>query len=179
MSRFTFVYDPCRTYEWVLTLTHIRTSHFLRMNEADQTYEWVMTKLMNESCPTYPWDMSHIQMSHVPLKNEPCCSFKCAVTVTNIGTSHLPRMDEACRRRHSYLRHDSFICVTWLIHMCAMTHSYVWHDSFICVTRIWMTTSHMWMSHVAHMNETCRTYEWAMSNIWTSHVIHMIESCCT
>jgi len=30
--------------------------------------------------------------------------------------------------------HDSFICVTWLIHMCDMTHSYVWHDSFIRVT---------------------------------------------
>jgi len=44
--------------------------------------------------------------------------------------------------------HDSFIWITWLIHlcdmthscvtlldhMCAMTHSYVLHDSFICVT---------------------------------------------
>jgi len=39
---------------------------------------------------------------------------------------------------HSYVRHDSFICVpslihgsfkceTWLIHMCATTHSYVIH----------------------------------------------------
>ena len=59
---------------------------------------------------------------------------------------------------HSYVSRDSFICVTWLIHvwhtsfvwvitlthkmwyvfcnvhMCDMTHSYVWHDSFICVT---------------------------------------------
>ena len=25
---------------------------------------------------------------------------------------------------HSYVSHDSFICVTWLIHMCDMTHSY-------------------------------------------------------
>ena len=33
---------------------------------------------------------------------------------------------------HSYMCHDSFICVPWLIHMCAMTHSYVCHDSFIC-----------------------------------------------
>jgi len=32
---------------------------------------------------------------------------------------------------HLYVWHDSFICVTWLIHMCDMTHSYVWHDSFI------------------------------------------------
>ena len=29
---------------------------------------------------------------------------------------------------------DSFICVTCLIRMCDMTHLYVWHDSFICVT---------------------------------------------
>jgi len=38
--------------------------------------------------------------------------------------------------------HDSFICVTWLIHMCDMTHSYVWHDSFICVTCV------TWLIHV-------------------------------
>ena len=30
---------------------------------------------------------------------------------------------------HSYVWHDSFICVTWLIHMCDMTHSYVCHES--------------------------------------------------
>jgi len=35
---------------------------------------------------------------------------------------------------HSSVWHDSFICVTWLIHLCDMTHSSVWHDSFICVT---------------------------------------------
>jgi len=38
-----------------------------------------------------------------------------------------------CVTTHSYVWHDSFICVLWLIHMCAMTHSYVCHDSFICV----------------------------------------------
>jgi len=39
-----------------------------------------------------------------------------------------------CNTTHSYMRHDSFICATWLIHMCDMTHSYVRHDSFICAT---------------------------------------------
>jgi len=34
----------------------------------------------------------------------------------------------------------------------------------------------IWMSHVAHMNESCRTYEWDMSHIWMSHVAHMNES---
>ena len=30
--------------------------------------------------------------------------------------------------------------------------------------------SHIWMSHVTHMNESCHTYEWVMSHIWMSHV---------
>ena len=39
--------------------------------------------------------------------------------------------------------------------------------------------SHIWMSHVTHMSESCRTYEWVMSHIWMSHVTHMNESCHT
>ena len=39
---------------------------------------------------------------------------------------------------------------------------------------LWM--SHIWMSHVTHMNESCHTYEWLMSHIWMSHVAHMNES---
>jgi len=42
--------------------------------------------------------------------------------------------------------HDSFICVTWRIHMCDMTHSYVWHDSFICVTH-----SYAWHDSIARV----------------------------
>jgi len=33
---------------------------------------------------------------------------------------------------HSYVRHASCTCVTWLIHTCDTTHRYVWHDSLIC-----------------------------------------------
>jgi len=32
---------------------------------------------------------------------------------------------------HSNVGHDSFICATWLIHMCDMTDSHVRHDTFI------------------------------------------------
>ena len=35
-----------------------------------------------------------------------------------------------CRRRAGSVRHDSFMCVTWLVHVCDMTHSCVWHDLF-------------------------------------------------
>ena len=36
--------------------------------------------------------------------------------------------------------------------------------------------SHIWMSHVTHMNESCHTYEWVMSHIWMSHTTHMNAS---
>jgi len=31
---------------------------------------------------------------------------------------------------HSYVCHDAFICVTWLMNICDVTHSYVCHDFF-------------------------------------------------
>ena len=39
--------------------------------------------------------------------------------------------------------------------------------------------SHIWMSHVTHMNESCHTYEWVMKHIKMSHVTHIDESCDT
>ena len=67
-----------------------------------------------------------------------------------------------CDMTHSYVRHDSFICVTWLTHMFDMTHSYVRHDSFMCAT--W--PNHKcnvieWFRYVAHMRTSqVRTHLW-------------------
>ena len=63
-----------------------------------------------------------------------------------------------CDMTHSYASHDSFICVTWLIHMCHMTHSYVRHDSFICVT---------WLNHMCDM---AHYYVWSL-------LIHTCVAC--
>jgi len=58
--------------------------------------------------------------------------------ITHLNDILLPRahspMPPMCDTTHSNVWHDSFICVTWLVHMRDMTHSYAWHDSFICVT---------------------------------------------
>jgi len=55
---------------------------------------------------------------------------------------------------HSYIWHDSFICVTWLIHICDMTHSYVQQDLFVCVTWLIhifdMTHSYVWHDSMSH-----------------------------
>jgi len=59
-----------------------------------------------------------------------------------------------CDMTHSYVWHDSFVCVTWLIHMCDLTHSYVWHDSFVCVT--WLDRMFdMIYSYVWHDSFVC------------------------
>ena len=69
---------------------------------------------------------------------------------------------------HSYVKQSEllfvFMCVPWLIHMCDMTHSYVWHDSFICKTKRTLV---------------CCALAWVLSRKWMSHVIHMTESCHT
>jgi len=42
-----------------------------------------------------------------------------------------------------------------------------------------LVMSHVWMSHVTHMNEACHTQEWVMSHVGISHVTRMNESCHT
>jgi len=70
-----------------------------------------------------------------------------------------------CDMTHFILLHAWFICVTWLIHLCDVTHSH------LHVTCSWMS----WTTHT----ESCHTCDWVMSHIWMSHVAHMSESCHT
>ena len=69
----------------------------------------------------------------------------------------------------SYVWHDSFMCVTWLINLCDMTHSCVWHDSF----------THAWKSHKSNNAsvQCCfASRDWVMSHKCMSHVTHMHET---
>ena len=61
-------------------------------------------------------------------------------------------------------RCHTYECISVHVGGCAC-HTYQW------------VVSHVWMSYVAHMNESCHTYEWVMSNVWMSYVTHMNESC--
>ena len=79
-----------------------------------------------------------------------------------------------CDMTHSYVWHDSFVCVTWHIRMCDMTHSYVWHDSLTCVTwLIHMCDTHM--THTWHTHDTHMTHTWHMTHThaypWNCKVI--------
>jgi len=53
--------------------------------------------------------------------------------------------------------------------------SHVAHMNESCHTYEWVTLL-IRMSHVTHVNESCHTYKWVMSHIWMSHSTHMNES---
>jgi len=61
-----------------------------------------------------------------------------------------------CDMTYSYVRHESFICVSWLIYtLLKMIEA--------CHTHEWVM-AHTWMSQVTHMNESSHTREWVMSH---------------
>ena len=66
----------------------------------------------------------------------------------------------------SYARRDSFIGLTWRIHMCGVAYSYVWRDSFVCVT--WPI----------HMRDSARSYVWHDSFMCATHtwLIHVCDA---
>ena len=84
-----------------------------------------------------------------------------------------------CDMNHSNVWHDSFICVTWLIHICDMTHSYVWHDSFICVTWLIhmrdMTHSYVWHDKIKRTTWSFICVPWLLNTWDMTRLIHAIE----
>jgi len=65
-----------------------------------------------------------------------------------------------CDMTHSHERHDSFICVIPLIHMCDMIHSHVWYDSFTCV---------IWLIAIRGVTHSQVQYALFTSTIWPIH----------
>ena len=160
---------------------------------------WCKTvKIGDESCLTYEWVMSHLWMSHttsmpaahtwlLPFIFVACLCIHPYHSPDMAQHSHvwvMPHVDES---RHSAMARD-FVFGTQMNHVpyeCFISRinesflmwiSHGTHQS--CLTYEWVM-SHIWMSHVPHMNESCLTYEWVMSHIWMSHVSHMNESCLT
>ena len=58
--------------------------------------------------------------------------------------------------------------------MFNMFHSRVRYRLLV-TTHNWVM-SHIYISHVTHMSETCFMYEWIMSRKWISHISHTCES---
>jgi len=65
--------------------------------------------------------------------------------MSRIWMRHATHLKESC---HTHDTHTYILLVSWVLH-----DSYAWYDSLI----------------LAHMNESCCTYEWVMSHPWHSY----------
>jgi len=121
---------------------------------------------MNESYHTYEWAMPHTWMSHVAHINESCNIYEWKSCIS-AEDRHSNTTSAGVDMAHSYVRHDSFICVIWLIHKCDMAHSYVRHGSFVCVTQL----IHMCdMAHPYVCRESCISLKDRHSNTTSAGV---------
>jgi len=167
-------------------------SHISRVNESRLTDEWVMSlierqlELGREDSDTYQClsHVSHVWMSHV--------SHVWMSHVSHVWMSHVSRMDASCQDATCHLQKGGWSSGkriwtrgnVWVMsHTYARTHTY---------ERI---TSHVWISHVSHMNESCHSQKggwrsseririrgdiWVMSHTygqvvsydWMRHVTH-------
>jgi len=99
---------------------------------------------------------------------------------------------------HLYIRHDSSIvvCIPYkFMCLCIRMYTYIygWVISHIYMNGWWWLKWHLpavwvhvwvslyiWMSHVAHVIESCRTNEWVMSHIciyYTTALVIALEPC--
>jgi len=181
--------ESCHTCGWVMS--HVWMSHVTHMNEA---YEWVSSisvtcvSLMcaawvwficvtrwcsamsvfnfrcmlpvNESWHAYEWVMAHVWMSHGTRMNESWHTYEWVVSHV-CGMSLIYMYDTQMQHR---------VCLQALVH--ETHHMYERVKSHVCMSSFrtceW-GMSHIWMSHVTHVNETCHKYEWGMSQVWRNH----------
>jgi len=186
MSHVAHMKESWHTYErvtsqiWVSRFAHMRwcrekvkgcmtcrnevkvhMSHGTHMKEWWHTYEWVTSHIcevmvhishgthMKESWHTCEWVTSHT----------------CVRRIAQTNRTHV------CEVTHSYVCHDSFIWVPWL--MCTLTHvyldfittchdfTYVWRDSFVRVSFVRHTT-YSFVCHIAHMRVGVVEHTWEL-----------------
>jgi len=103
--------------------------------------------------------------------------FMCDITCLYVWLTHSRAWHDAssCAITCSARRHDLFIGVAWLIHMCdmphcGMTHTHVWHASFRLY--VWQD-SLIGATCLIHMSVTCLVHMCDDSVTWLVHMCDM------
>ena len=148
------------TYACALSHSYVNATH---LNESCHTYEWVMSHLWMTSRYICVCSLAFICVAHSYVWHDLCM---CDMTYSLLQEPS-PLLFHACDMTHSYVRHDSFIRVTWLIDTFDMTRAYVWHDSFILVT---------WLIHACDMTHSYVWHDLFMRVTWLMHTCDMNHS---
>ena len=178
----SFIRETCLIHMWDTTRWYGRHDSIICETWLDHMWDMTHspaqpTSFICETRLSYTWDTTrwYVQAT-VQRLAEKACVLK-AIDVNLQVCIYSNRSLFICvDMTHSYLWHDSFICVTWLIHMCDMTPSYVWHDSFICVD---MTHSYerydsikivTWLVHMWDMTHAYVRHDAFICETWLIHM---------
>jgi len=182
-------HESCRMYEYVMShvevcvtswlsyMTHGRMYGNFAFDGLVEVIEMSHLANMNQSCRACEWGTVYmaamisdglvkvIGMSHVAHMNEPCRKYELIMShMSHICAWGMSRTWQYMRdMTNSYLRHESFICATWLIPMTLRMRDVTHMTVYGSFDFRWSCEGHK-MRHVAHTNESCRTYEWVMSH---------------
>jgi hypothetical protein len=134
-----------------ITAIHSREVHFSALQHTAtncNTLQHTATQ-----CTT---SLSYILLRRTCARCTSVCAFcRYCLCATLIASRSACAVTHSYVSNHSYVCHDSFIRVPWLIHRCAMTHSYMCNYSLhqcLCELPVWLcATAHMWMSHGTHL----------------------------
>ena len=172
------MHESCRSYEWVMS--HMRMSHVAHMNESCRTYEWVMSHRGDGSGPKPGTNSIPIGTRFVPLRKKKipfikndefstpkypetrnsCSTKKVEIkykTEQNLGPSSAER----------YLLY--FNRVEHRLRRIRSAKSWLRFKHLILAFLLFFRFHPL----VAHMHESCHIHEGVMSHIWMSHVAHM------
>ena len=172
----------CQTCEWFILhmqnkAYHQRTHTHTRTTHTTHTYTHPNSVPSNWICLSLTPEM--LVESSLSIK---CCDM-CDVT-----HSYFQRNSFMCATWlihmcdvTSYVTPDSFICATWLIHMCDATHSYVHHNLLICASwllhmcNVTRHESFICVTCLIHMCDMTHSYVWHDSFICATWLIHICD----
>jgi len=177
----TWVRDVTRKYEWVMSWFWMSRSscqmdicmrHGATMNGSCQTClcvvsQWWMVcvtrmKVMSQKQITRTthihWSF-HTRKRHITPKIESC----------HFDGWFVSRACNSCQKKQS----------NRTAHMDGSFHTCERHIALKIEYTYGWVTSHVSMSHVTRIKESCHTYEGVISHIWMRHAKHINESCHT
>jgi len=141
---------------WLICVCAMTHSHLWRDSLTFVTWRHVcdVTRSTCVSAPPISWH------AHVCMWNHSCVC--------------VPWRIHRCDMTRSYVWHDSFLRVTWLVYVFGVTH-YVWHDSFMT----WLADSFICVTWLIHDSFICVTWLIHDSFICVTWLIHVSFICVT
>jgi len=112
--------------------------------------------VVNESCHTYEWVMSHIWMRHVTHTNESCHSY--GWVMLHIRMSHATHTNASCHADMLWTSHVNYTNESYYIYECVMTCRGGW-------------LRQQWRSSI--VDESRHMNKWVMSHIRMSQVSYI------